>query len=158
MTFFSSSSGPLIKIEFAFSEGKCIHTLLSLADKFEASLNGTLKNKELLSKWLEGYLNGQKHNPFPYPLDDTHFGPFQKKVTEALVAIPFGSFASYSEISTIIGSPRAARAVGNACGRNPYPLIVPCHRILHKRGSLGGFAFGLEMKRLLLDFEHIPGI
>ncbi len=78
---------------------------------------------------------------------------FQKKVWAALLTIPFGETRSYTEIAVQIGAPRAVRAVGAANGRNPIPIIVPCHRVIGASGSLVGFGGGLEWKRKLLDLE-----
>ena len=78
---------------------------------------------------------------------------FQKKVWAALVTIPYGETRSYTEIAAQIGAPRAVRAVGAANGRNPIPIIVPCHRVIGASGSLVGFGGGLEWKRLLLNLE-----
>lgn len=78
--------------------------------------------------------------------------PFEQKVWEALSLIPFGSTMTYGEIAKTIAQPQSARAVGGACGRNPMPLFIPCHRAL-ANSSIGGFAFGMEIKNRLLDFE-----
>jgi methylated-DNA-[protein]-cysteine S-methyltransferase len=78
---------------------------------------------------------------------------FQKKVWAALVTIPYGETRSYTEIALQIDAPRAVRAVGAANGRNPIPIVVPCHRVIGASGSLVGFGGGLEWKRLLLDLE-----
>jgi O-6-methylguanine DNA methyltransferase len=78
---------------------------------------------------------------------------FQKKVWRALAAVPYGKTESYAGIARRIRRPKAARAVGAACGANPIPIIIPCHRIVGRDGSLTGFAGGLRMKQKLLDFE-----
>ena len=78
---------------------------------------------------------------------------FQKLVWSALRTIPFGETRSYSQVAGQIGSPRAVRAVGAANGRNPIPIIVPCHRVIGASGSLVGFGGGLEWKRFLLGLE-----
>jgi methylated-DNA-[protein]-cysteine S-methyltransferase len=78
---------------------------------------------------------------------------FQKRVWGALVTIPYGETRSYTEIAAQIGAPRAVRAVGAANGRNPIPIIVPCHRVIGASGNLVGFGGGLEWKRKLLDLE-----
>jgi len=78
---------------------------------------------------------------------------FQKCVWSALRTIPYGETRSYSQIARQIGSPSAVRAVGAANGRNPIPIIVPCHRVIGASGSLVGFGGGLEWKRFLLDLE-----
>lgn len=79
--------------------------------------------------------------------------PFQIKVWEALLAIPSGHVTTYSEIAQAIGSPRAVRAVGTAVGRNPVSFLIPCHRALRKSGGLGGYHWGLPVKRAILAWE-----
>ncbi|MBN9885903.1 methylated-DNA--[protein]-cysteine S-methyltransferase [Salipiger abyssi] len=79
--------------------------------------------------------------------------PFQIKVWEALMRIPSGHVTTYSEIAQAIGKPRAVRAVGTAVGRNPISLIIPCHRALRKSGGLGGYHWGLPVKRAILAWE-----
>ncbi|MEO6679117.1 MAG: methylated-DNA--[protein]-cysteine S-methyltransferase, partial [Pseudomonas sp.] len=81
---------------------------------------------------------------------------FQRKVWAALQQIPLGQTASYGDIAHRLGQPKAFRAVANACGANPIAVIVPCHRVLRQDGSLGGFRWGLERKRQLLDREAQP--
>ncbi|MEM7496925.1 MAG: bifunctional helix-turn-helix domain-containing protein/methylated-DNA--[protein]-cysteine S-methyltransferase [Pseudomonadota bacterium] len=82
-----------------------------------------------------------------------HGTPFQIKVWEALLAIPSGHVTTYSEIARAIGSPRAVRAVGSAVGRNPVSWLIPCHRALRRDGQLGGYHWGLPVKRALLAWE-----
>ena len=79
--------------------------------------------------------------------------PFQIKVWEALLAIPTGQVTTYSEIADAIGNPRAVRAVGTAVGRNPVSWLIPCHRALRKSGGLGGYHWGLPVKRAMLAYE-----
>ncbi len=76
---------------------------------------------------------------------------------QATARIPYGSVSSYKLIATDAGSPRAFRAAGNALGTNPLPIIVPCHRVLHSGGGLGGYTGGLERKRVLLTVEGVMG-
>jgi methylated-DNA-[protein]-cysteine S-methyltransferase len=78
---------------------------------------------------------------------------FQKKVWQALVAIPFGETRSYADIAREIGNPKAVRAVGAANGKNPISIIAPCHRVIGSNGKLTGFAGGLEVKAFLLKIE-----
>jgi O-6-methylguanine DNA methyltransferase len=80
--------------------------------------------------------------------------PFQRRVWAALRTIPRGETRTYGEVAAQIGSPSAARAVGAACGANPIGLLVPCHRVVGSGGSLGGYYWGLERKRALLDLER----
>ena len=79
--------------------------------------------------------------------------PFQIKVWEALLSIPSGQVTTYSEIADAIGAPRAMRAVGTAVGRNPVSWLIPCHRALRKSGGLGGYHWGLPVKRAMLAYE-----
>ena len=78
---------------------------------------------------------------------------FQQKVWRALLTIPRGETRSYAWVAKKIGKPRATRAVGAACGANPVPIIVPCHRVIASDGSLGGFGGGLALKKRLLTLE-----
>ena len=79
--------------------------------------------------------------------------PFQQAVWDALADIPYGELRSYKDIAHSINNPAAVRAVGAASGRNPLPIVVPCHRVIGSNGSLTGFAGGLEAKRVLLQLE-----
>lgn len=81
---------------------------------------------------------------------------FQRRVWDALVAIPFGATRTYGELAAMLGRPHAARAVGRANATNPICLVVPCHRVIGANGSLTGFAFGEDIKRRLLAHEHVP--
>ena len=78
---------------------------------------------------------------------------FQLKVWEALLRIPEGALVSYDELAAWIGEPGAARAVGNAVGRNPIPLLIPCHRVIRKSGDFGGYRWGLPRKKAILGWE-----
>ncbi len=93
-----------------------------------------------------------KLQTFDLPLEIIGTG-FQKRVWSALRDIPYGKTRSYSQIAREIGAPRAVRAVGAANGRNPIPIIVPCHRVIGASGKLVGFGGGLDWKRFLLDLE-----
>jgi AraC family transcriptional regulator, regulatory protein of adaptative response / methylated-DNA-[protein]-cysteine methyltransferase len=79
---------------------------------------------------------------------------FQRRVWAALEEIPYGETRSYAEVAGAIGAPKAARAVGAACGKNPVPLVIPCHRVVREDGDLGGFGCGVEVKRRLLERER----
>ena len=103
---------------------------------------------------IEAYLSG-KARTFDLSLDLDGQTPFRKKVWQALQAIPYGRVRSYGWVARKIGKPGAARAVGAACGANPVPLLVPCHRVVAGDGSLGGFSGGLPNKKRLLKLEGI---
>lgn len=79
--------------------------------------------------------------------------PFQIKVYKALLKIPAGEVRTYKQIAKAIGKPKAARAVGNACNKNPYAPIVPCHRVVGSNGSLTGYAYGINYKKKILELE-----
>ncbi|MBC7436882.1 MAG: methylated-DNA--[protein]-cysteine S-methyltransferase [Bdellovibrionales bacterium] len=101
---------------------------------------------------LRQYFGGERTH-FDLPLDLQGGTSFQQSVWQALLAIPSGATTSYGEISTRIGKPAAVRAVGAAVGRNPVCVIVPCHRVIGRDGSLTGYAGGLERKTALLTLE-----
>ena len=98
------------------------------------------------------YLAG-KSRTLDFPLDLSSGTSFQRKVWQTALRIPYGRARSYRWIASKIGGTRYARAVGNALGSNPVPLIVPCHRVVAHDASLGGFSCGLTVKRKLLDLE-----
>ena len=100
---------------------------------------------------LQEYFDGRRKR-FTLKLDVTGT-PFQRKVWNALLTIPFGETRSYGEIARQIGSPRAVRAVGAANGRNPLSIVAPCHRVIGSTGHLTGFAAGLDTKAYLLALE-----
>ena len=101
------------------------------------------------------YLGGAlKQFTVPVVLEGT---PFQRAVWAKLRAIPYGETRTYGEIAADLGKARAARAVGTACGSNPVPILVPCHRIVAGNGTLGGFGGGLRMKHDLLELERAKG-
>ncbi len=80
---------------------------------------------------------------------------FQMSVWSALMKIPYGQTASYGEIAAAIGNPKACRAVGTANGKNPIPIIIPCHRVIGANGRLAGFSSGIKIKKKLLEMEQI---
>ncbi len=105
-----------------------------------------------LREWLERYAQGSST---PFPLNLPKFAPFTVQALTTLHQLPFGQSLSYGELAQQAGTPGAARAVGTACGRNPFPLLIPCHRILAADNRLGGFSLELAVKERLLDFEGI---
>jgi methylated-DNA-[protein]-cysteine S-methyltransferase len=101
---------------------------------------------------LEQYFESAR-NRFEVPIDWQLTRGFGRRVLEATARIPFGSVSTYKQVATEAGSPRGSRAAGNALGANPLPIVVPCHRVLHSTGGLGGYTGGLDRKRLLLAIE-----
>jgi methylated-DNA-[protein]-cysteine S-methyltransferase len=104
---------------------------------------------------IERFVEGGRGAAIPSDLRlDLAVGtPFQRRVWDATRAIPWGHVASYADVAQRAGTPRAMRAVGNALGANPVPIVVPCHRVVHHAGSIGGFTSGLDWKRYLLSLE-----
>jgi methylated-DNA-[protein]-cysteine S-methyltransferase len=104
-----------------------------------------------LRRQLDAYFAGELET-FDLELAP-HGTPFQRRVWDALRAIPYGATKSYGEIAHAVGQPDAARAVGGANNRNPIAIVVPCHRVIGASGSLTGYGGGLDRKRLLLELE-----
>lgn len=103
---------------------------------------------------LDRYFAGEKVK-FSAPLDFGLSTTFQKDVWKAALKISYGKSASYREIAEAAGSPQGARAAGSALGANRIPIIIPCHRVLHADGGVGGYALGTEVKKGLLKLEGI---
>ncbi len=103
---------------------------------------------------LDLYFEG-KLTDFDLPLDWRLSKDFRRKVLRAIARIPYGQTRSYTQMATSAGNVRAVRAAGSACGSNPLPLVVPCHRVLRSGGALGGYGGGLPMKEGLLRLEGV---
>lgn len=101
---------------------------------------------------LDSYFNGGLRE-FDLDLDWSLVGPFARRVLRRTSRIPYGSVASYGQVADGVGTPRGARAVGNALGSNPIPVVVPCHRVVRTGGAMGGYGGGVTRKRWLLDLE-----
>jgi methylated-DNA-[protein]-cysteine S-methyltransferase len=101
---------------------------------------------------LDEYFEGRRHR-FELPLDWSLSRGFRRKVLRAIAGIDYGQVRSYTEMATRAGNPRAVRAAGSACGANPIPVVVPCHRVVRTGGGLGGYGGGLERKEYLLRLE-----
>jgi O-6-methylguanine DNA methyltransferase len=108
----------------------------------------------ILQSALEEALQAKAPRRLP-PLDLEAGRDFQQSVWRALLRIPPGQTMSYGKVAQTIGHPKAVRAVGQACGANPIPVLIPCHRVIAAHGAIGGFSCGLELKRLLLEREGI---
>lgn len=114
------------------------------------------RNLEKVRREVHEYFTGQRKK-FTIPIA-AESSDFEKKVWSALSKIPFGKTMTYGELAAQIGAPKAARAVGQAAGRNPVPLIIPCHRLLAEKGKLGGFSGGIDEKKRLLEHEGIKWV
>lgn len=107
-----------------------------------------------IAEQLQAYFSGVRFQ-FDLPLDLDRLTPFQKSVLHTARRIPAGTVWSYGQVARAVGKPQASRAVGQALGRNPVPIVIPCHRVVASDGSLGGYSGGggVESKRFLLDLE-----
>ncbi len=114
----------------------------------------TPKSLKPLRRDLEAYFAGECVD-FDWPFDWEQGTPFQQEVWQALRRVPYGETRSYAWIAEQVGRPQAVRAVGNANGRNPFSLVVPCHRIICSDGSIGGYTGGLAIKQRLLEIERL---
>ncbi len=101
---------------------------------------------------LHEYLRGERR-AFEVPLD-VRGTAFQRRVWDATLAIPYGETVAYAEIAKNVGNPKALRAVGQAVGANPIPIVIPCHRVVGKHGHLVGYGGGLPLKERLLNLER----
>ena len=153
---------PLGQLLVAVTErGICKTGLGDCAEALTADLETEFARAEVIRDdagvgfWVEriiAYLEGWQPD-LDLPLD-LRATAFQQKVWRQLQAIPVGETRSYSEIAAAIGQPEASRAVAGACARNPVALVIPCHRIIRKDGSLGGYRWGIDRKRALLEREE----
>lgn len=106
-----------------------------------------------LIKQFSSYFAGNLKN-FEFPLDLRLGTPFQQRVWKRLTTIPYGKTRSYKWLASAIKNPQACRAVGNANGKNPLSIIIPCHRVVRENGGLGGYTGGTNIKRYLLQLEQ----
>jgi len=132
------------------NEGKLI------ALRYDMTASPTVPKNRLLVRaceQLDAYFAGNLRR-FDLPLDMIGT-PFQKRVWAVISEIPYGTTITYRDLAVAIGSPHACRAAGQACNRNPIPIVVPCHRVIGKSGQLIGYSGGLTMKEYFLRLEGI---
>jgi O-6-methylguanine DNA methyltransferase len=142
-----------IKITLFAQNGHLFKVTLSLHSHFEQEWVGTPIS--WVNSWLTAYQQGKQST---IPINDLQFPTeFSRKVNLALLNIPLGQTLTYGELGETIDS-RAYQAIGQALHYNPYPLFLPCHRILPKKGGIGGYAFGPSLKQHLLTFEKKGGV
>ena len=143
---------PLGYVNFEVNEGGLIHMFFDDAPYQNDEDSLVLK----VNQSLDAYFKHQKET-FELPIQFEKGTPFQKEVWAALLKIPFGHTKSYQDIAHMIGKPKAIRAVGQACKRNPIGIVVPCHRVIGKQGALTGYSGKdyIELKRQLLLHERV---
>lgn len=140
---------PVGVIEIKESNG-CISSVRFVDEEPEGKHDDSTLLEEAI-KQLEEYFSG-KRKEFELPLKQVGT-PFQQKAWGYLNSIPYGETVSYKDEAIAIGSPKACRAVGSANGRNNLAIVVPCHRVVNEGRGLGGYAYGLDIKRHLLELE-----
>lgn len=162
--YYTSIDTPLGKLYLAGGkEGICRVDFWSKSENlFVKSFQSDTKNLPIKSsepfsniiKQLKEYFSG-KRKKFNVSLDLSCGTPFQQKVWKTLLEIPYGETESYKWVAKQIKKPKATRAVGNANGKNPIPIIIPCHRVVAADGGLGGYSSGVENKKKLLKLEGL---
>jgi methylated-DNA-[protein]-cysteine S-methyltransferase len=140
----------LVRVAFADEPGD--EVLAELAARVSPRVLRLPARTDAARRELDEYFAGERRR-FDLPLDWSLVRGFAQGVLRATAGVPFGSVTTYRQMAEAAGSPRASRAAGNALGSNPIPIVVPCHRVLHSGGGLGGYAGGLERKRYLLTLE-----
>lgn len=119
---------------------------------------GTVSVVTILKNKIQAYFKAKPIECNWDILDVSNLTELQKKVLRETAKIPYGSVRSYGEIAKRIGRPKAARFVGATMARNPFPIIIPCHRVIGSKGRLGGYGGGLELKKRLLRLEGVRGV
>ena len=139
----------------AVSDGECLTRLYFDDSPASSAASPNIALFDALDRWLDAYFGGTIPDFMP-PLS-LRSTPFQLAVWDAIRAVPYGSTATYGEIAARLGKPGCARAVGAAVARNPIAILIPCHRIVGAGGALTGYAWGIERKRWLLEWERGRG-
>ncbi|MDY6853253.1 MAG: methylated-DNA--[protein]-cysteine S-methyltransferase [Thermodesulfobacteriota bacterium] len=143
--------GQLVKIIPFFEEKEGLYSLIYREYKGIAFCHGCFGE---IQERIERYLSGEKVN-FDFPVDFSRYTMFQRKTWEVTQSIPYGEIRTYKWVSQMIANSRSYRAVGSALRKNPFPLLVPCHRVIRSNGELGGYsAIGdINIKARLLKME-----
>jgi methylated-DNA-[protein]-cysteine S-methyltransferase len=128
--------------------------LAELAARISPRILSSAGATDEVRRELDEYFD-HRRDRFDLPLDRRLIHGLARDVLAATAQIPFGRTSTYGEIARRIGSPRAARAVGNALGSNPIPVVIPCHRVLRAGGHLGGYGGGVVRKEVLLELEGV---
>lgn len=148
IVFLASSGRGICAISIAVTEDAFLSEIKKLGEPEEDK-----KKLHALKKDLQDYFKGKRVDFKRYALDISIGTEFQKKIWEKLLEIPYGETRSYKWLAQQAGTPNGYRAVGGANGKNPIPIIVPCHRVINSDGSLGGYSGGVWIKEWLLKLE-----
>jgi methylated-DNA-[protein]-cysteine S-methyltransferase len=142
----------LVRVAFASEDRD--EVLAELAAEVSPRILASARATGDVRRELDEYFD-RRRDRFDLPLDRRLIHGLARDVLAATVRIPFGRTSTYGEIARRIGNPRAARAVGNALGSNPIPVVIPCHRVLRTGGQLGGYGGGVDRKEVLLELEGV---
>jgi methylated-DNA-[protein]-cysteine S-methyltransferase len=148
----ASTRRGLVRIAY-LDDGDDDAVLADLATRISPRVLAAPRRLDEPRRELDEYFAGLRRR-FEIGLDWRLTEGFSRRVLRATARIPYGAVSSYKRVATEAGSPRAHRAAGNALGSNPLPIIVPCHRVLHSDGGLGGYTGGVGRKRVLLGVER----
>lgn len=158
MIYYTSLDTPIGKV-FISKTDKGINLITWQKDKWneycrmnKSNLKKDDKKLKAIADKMKKYFSGKRVS-FNEKMDISQRNPLEKKVWKEMQKIPYGQTRSYKWLAGKAGNKKLARAVGNACAKNPVPIIVPCHRVIKSDGGLGGFAGGLNRKRILLKIE-----
>lgn len=152
----AATSRGLVRVAYADGEDGVAATLEALARTVSPRVLAAPRRLDGARRELDEYFAGARKR-FELALDWRLTRGFGQRALRATARIPYGEVSSYARLAAAAGSPRAARAAGNALGANPLPIVVPCHRVLHAGGGLGGYTGGVERKRALLAVEGRTG-
>ncbi|HET9094396.1 MAG TPA: methylated-DNA--[protein]-cysteine S-methyltransferase [Solirubrobacteraceae bacterium] len=145
----------LVCVDYLIGEGAVDRSLEQLATRLSPRVVRAPRRLDAPRRELDEFFGGRRRD-FELPLDLSLIRPgFTRRVLEQTARIPFGSTMSYKAVASLAGNERAFRAAGSALGSNPLPIVVPCHRVLHSGGGLGGYTGGLHIKRRLLAIEGV---
>ncbi len=149
LTVFVTPRG-LLRVAYDTEAGEMV--MAEVAERVSPRILRATARTDEARRQLDGYF-AMSRRRFDLPIDWSLVRGFAGDVLRQTAGIPFGTVRSYGQVAAQAGSPRAARAAGNALGSNPIPIVVPCHRVLHAGGGLGGYSGGIERKRFLLALE-----
>jgi len=150
------ASTPLGLVKVSLPNYEAEETLEELAARISPRVLEAPARFDDARRQLDLYFEGRLHE-FDLPLDWQLSKGFRRRALRAIDRIPYGKTRSYTQIARSAGNERAVRAAGTACGANPIPIVVPCHRVLRSGGALGGYGGGLPMKEALLEMEGVLG-
>jgi methylated-DNA-[protein]-cysteine S-methyltransferase len=159
--FADSPFGPLLVamsgrglVRLAYPNERPDDVLAELAANVSPRVLESAGATDPIRRELDEYFEGRRRG-FSVPTDFALSRGFTRAILQRTAKIPFGHLATYREMATAAGSPRGARAAGNALGSNPIPIVVPCHRVVHADGGLGGYTGGIDRKVVLLRLEGV---